>query len=46
MSFETWLAFSAASFVMLAIPGPTILLVVSYALAHGRAVASATVIGV
>lgn len=46
MSLETWLAFSAASFVMLAIPGPTILLVVSYALAHGRAVASATVIGV
>ncbi|WP_067215944.1 LysE family translocator [Stappia indica] len=46
MSFETWLAFSAASFVMLAIPGPTILLVVSYALAHGRTVASATVIGV
>ena len=32
MSFETWLAFVAASSVLLVIPGPTILLVVSYAL--------------
>lgn len=35
MSFETWLAFAAASAVMLAIPGPTVLLVVSYALGRG-----------
>jgi threonine/homoserine/homoserine lactone efflux protein len=36
MSFETWLAFAAASAVLLVIPGPTILTVISYSLAHGR----------
>jgi threonine/homoserine/homoserine lactone efflux protein len=46
MSIETWLAFTAASAVMLAIPGPTILLVISYALGHGRRTALATVTGV
>ena len=46
MSFEHWLAFAAASAVLLAIPGPTILLVVSYALGHGRKTALATVTGV
>lgn len=46
MSIEHWLAFCAASAVLLAIPGPTILLVISYALGHGRKVAGATVAGV
>ena len=46
MSFEHWLAFVAASIVLLAIPGPTVLLVVSYALGHGRRYAAATVAGV
>ena len=46
MSFEHWLAFSAASAVLLAIPGPTVLLIISYALGHGRRVAGATVGGV
>ncbi|APO75407.1 LysE family amino acid efflux protein [Rhizobium etli 8C-3] len=46
MSLEAWLAFAAASAIMLAIPGPTILLVVSYALGHGRRTALATVSGV
>ena len=46
MSFEVWAAFALASAVMLIIPGPTIILVVSYALSHGRRVASATVAGV
>ncbi|KAB0679621.1 LysE family translocator [Aureimonas leprariae] len=46
MSLEHWLAFVAASAVLLAIPGPTILLVISYALGHGRSVASSTVAGV
>jgi threonine/homoserine/homoserine lactone efflux protein len=46
MSVETWLAFAAASAIMLAIPGPTILLVISYALGHGRKTALATVTGV
>jgi threonine/homoserine/homoserine lactone efflux protein len=35
MAFETWLAFTAAAAVLLVIPGPTILLVVSYALGQG-----------
>lgn len=46
MSFELWLAFVAASAILLAIPGPTILLVISYALGHGRKAARATVAGV
>lgn len=46
MSFEIWLAFVVASAVLLAIPGPTIILVISYALGHGRKVAGATVSGV
>ncbi len=35
MPFETWAAFAAASAILLVIPGPTILLVVSYALGQG-----------
>jgi threonine/homoserine/homoserine lactone efflux protein len=46
MSIEHWLAFVAASAVLLAIPGPTVLLIISYALGHGRKAASATVAGV
>ena len=46
MTFETWAAFAAASAIMLAIPGPTIVLVISYALSHGRRAATATVAGV
>ena len=36
MSLELWLAFVAASAVMLVLPGPTILTVISYSIAHGR----------
>jgi threonine/homoserine/homoserine lactone efflux protein len=36
MPLELWLAFVAASAVMLIIPGPTILAVISYAMSHGR----------
>ena len=36
MSIELWLAFVAASAVLLIIPGPTILTVISYSIAHGR----------
>jgi len=43
---DLWLAFAAASFVVVVIPGPTILLVVSYALTQGRRVAVATALGV
>ena len=35
MSPETWLAFAAAAAVLLVIPGPTILTVISYSVAHG-----------
>jgi threonine/homoserine/homoserine lactone efflux protein len=46
MSIDHWLAFAGASAILVAIPGPTVLLVISYALAHGRKSAMATVLGV
>ncbi len=46
MALDSWIAFTLAAAVMLAIPGPTVLLVVSYALSCGRRVAAATVTGV
>ncbi|MEQ9331073.1 LysE family translocator [Thalassobaculum sp.] len=46
MAFETWLAFVAASFAMLIIPGPTVMLVVGYALGEGRRAAFGTMTGV
>ncbi|WP_425041199.1 LysE family translocator [Primorskyibacter sp. S187A] len=46
MSFELWLAFVAASTALLMIPGPTVLLVLSYALSKGRSVAVASAAGV
>lgn len=36
MSIELWLAFVAAATILLIIPGPTILSVISYSVAHGR----------
>ena len=46
VSPEILLTFAIASMVLLVIPGPTIIMVVSQALAHGRRVAFASVIGV
>ena len=46
MSFEIWLAFVAASAVVVIIPGPTVLLVVSYALGQGWRAALPMTIGV
>ena len=46
MSPELYLAFLAATVIALVVPGPTILLVVSYALARGRNVTVALVSGV
>ena len=46
MDFHIWLAFVAASTALLLIPGPTVLLVLSYAISQGRRVALATVAGV
>jgi len=43
---ESWLAFVAASIVLLIIPGPTILTVISYSVAHGRRANAALVAGV
>lgn len=36
MHFDLWLAFVAASIVLLVLPGPTILTVISYSVSHGR----------
>jgi threonine/homoserine/homoserine lactone efflux protein len=46
MSIATWLAFTAATAVLLVIPGPTILLVVSYALGQGMRTALPVAVGV
>jgi threonine/homoserine/homoserine lactone efflux protein len=46
MSWEVWIAFVAASTVLLLIPGPTVLLVVSYALGRGWRVAAPVAVGV
>ncbi|WP_324753588.1 LysE family translocator [Roseovarius sp. Pro17] len=46
MSFDLWLAFVAASTALVLIPGPTVLLVLSYALSKGRGVALASAGGV
>lgn len=36
MALEPWLAFVAASIILLVVPGPTILTVIGYSLSHGR----------
>ena len=46
MSLDLFIPFLIATAILLATPGPTILLVVSYALAQGRGVALAVVGGV
>lgn len=46
MDLHVWLAFVAASTALLLIPGPTVLLVLSYAISQGRGVALATAAGV
>jgi threonine/homoserine/homoserine lactone efflux protein len=46
MTLAQWLPFALASAILVAIPGPTVLLVVSYALGHGRKYALATTAGV
>ncbi len=46
MPLDLWLAFVAASSALLLIPGPTVMLVLSYALSKGRSVAVASAVGV
>ncbi|MEM6638154.1 MAG: LysE family transporter [Pseudomonadota bacterium] len=46
MDINIWLAFVAASTALLMVPGPTVLLVMGYALGAGRRVAVPTALGV
>jgi homoserine/homoserine lactone efflux protein len=46
MTIELYASFVVACLVVLAIPGPTVILVISYALSHGWRVALASVAGV
>lgn len=46
MSLELYAAYVMATFVVLAIPGPTIMLVIGYALTQGKRSAGACVLGV
>jgi threonine/homoserine/homoserine lactone efflux protein len=46
MTLAHWLPFAIASAILVAIPGPTVLLVISYALGHGRRFALVTTAGV
>ena len=46
MSMELWIAFVFASSALLVIPGPTVIMVTSYALGRGRSSAWATIPGV
>lgn len=45
MSWETWIAYAVATEVLLIIPGPTVLLVVGYAITRGRGAALWAVAG-
>ena len=46
MDLSLWLAFAAASTALLLIPGPTVLLVLAYAIGQGRRIAVPTALGV
>lgn len=46
MTLEMWIAFVFASEIILVIPGPTIILVISQAISHGRSAVIPLVVGV
>jgi threonine/homoserine/homoserine lactone efflux protein len=46
MDFQIWLAFVAASIILLVIPGPTILMVTSFTLSRGRGILLPAIAGV
>ncbi len=46
MTFQIWIAFSVAAAIVLVIPGPTIITVISHSLAHGRRAVIPLAIGV
>jgi len=45
MTFETWIAYAVATEILLIVPGPTVLLVIGFALTRGRRAALAAVAG-
>lgn len=45
MDFQIWLAFVSATFVLSAIPGPSVLVVTAQAIAHGRRSACLCILG-
>ena len=46
MSFELWLSFAMVSAVLVAMPGPTVMVVISFALSQGRRAIPASTLGV
>jgi len=46
MTFDLWIAFLAASVALLILPGPTVMLTLSYAVSQGRRVALSVALGV
>ncbi len=46
MTIETWMAFAVAAMIVLIIPGPTIIFVISQAVAHGRRAVMPLTVGV
>ena len=46
MNVELWLAYSAAATIIILIPGPTVLLVITQSVTHGRSAALPLVLGV
>ncbi|WP_417451388.1 LysE family translocator [Kordiimonas sp.] len=46
MSFELWLSFAVTSAILVAIPGPTVMMVVSFALSQGKRSIPASTTGV
>ena len=46
VSIEVWLAFAIANVILAVIPGPTVLLIMSYALADGRRAAWSMITGI
>jgi threonine/homoserine/homoserine lactone efflux protein len=46
MSLDLWLAYTVAAIIVLVIPGPTIILVISQAIVHGRRSVAPLVLGV
>ena len=46
MTFEVWLAYAIAATIIVVIPGPTILLVITQSLAHGKPATIPLVLGV